>query len=85
MRRTRALDLAVFIIRREIVGTIGLNRDELANARIIHSGAIESDEQGTVAAVEIAGVEGESDALLFLILPVESAVQNFQAEIAVND
>src|SRR4029077_17882192 len=59
--------------------------DELENASIINSGAVKANHQRAPAAVKVAGIEGESDAGLLLILPVETAVKYIEAEVAVHD
>src|SRR5579862_5474901 len=84
VRPTRAFDLAVFVVGRKVVSRIGLDGDELTNTRVGYAGAVEGDEQGAVASMEITGIERERDALLFFVLPVEAPVQNIEMEVSVN-
>ena len=77
MRAAGAFDFPILIVGRELVGSGGLNRDELTDPRIGDSGSVEGDQQGTMAGVKIAGIEREGNALLFLILPVEAAIGKF--------
>jgi len=62
-----------------------LHRNKLPDTGVSHSGTVESNQQRTVTTVKIAGVEREIYALLLLILPVESAIQNVKAEVAVHN
>ena len=48
MRAASALDFSILIVRRELIGSIGLHRDELTNPRIGDSRSVKGDQQRTM-------------------------------------
>src|SRR5579863_673020 len=72
VRAAGAFDFSILVVGRELVERAGLHGNELADAGVGDSWTVKGDKQGAMAAVKIAGIEGESHARLFLILPVEA-------------
>src|SRR5579872_5389162 len=85
MRPTCALKISILVICGKFVGSSRLHRNKLANSRIRYARPVECNQQRTMPAVKIAGIESQRDALLLLVLPVEAAVQNIQVEVAIHD
>ena len=46
---------------------------------------VKGNQQGTMSTVRLGGVEGQRDFLRLVILPIESAIQHVQTEVAVDD
>src|SRR5579872_808390 len=79
-----ALDLACLEVTRKVVRRIGSNGDKVREFDVIHGGTAEDDLQGAMAAVKNRVVERQFDVGLAEVLPVETPVENFGVEPAID-
>src|SRR5205807_1518545 len=80
-----AFNFAIFVVRGEFVSGVGLHGDNLVDASLVDARAVEADGKRAMASMEITGVESKRDAGLLAILPIETAVKDVKAEVAIDD
>src|SRR5450631_204803 len=81
---TRALHVFCLEVEGELVVCVRLHGNHLQYPSIVHSAAIENKRERTVPRVGLGRVHGQGDLRRPLIKPIESAIQDFQAEIAID-
>src|SRR5271165_911995 len=85
MRTARAFDFSILVISGKIVRGVGLDHNQLVEPGVVNAGSIERNQQGAPSGMKIAGVEGQSNSTLFLILPVEACVDYIEIEHGIDD